>query len=159
MRREIFSKMEFLKIRCALAGALLLLVRPLIAQVPDAPSVPAPAQPAPPASAPANPSSGGSAMQQSSFLGKDVPVLNPASEIVTWDGHNWNINNNRIFEARFEKYLNAPDWKKMSIRICCGIVLPRTCLGMGLICGSFRSCLGMPTFPQPRFTPTSISSV
>jgi len=27
---------------------------------------------------------------------------------VSWDGHNWNLNNNRIFEARFEKYLNAP---------------------------------------------------
>lgn len=25
-----------------------------------------------------------------------------------WDGKTWNINNNRIFQARFEKYLNAP---------------------------------------------------
>lgn len=26
---------------------------------------------------------------------------------MSWDGHNWNLNNNRLFEARFEKYLNA----------------------------------------------------
>ncbi len=37
-----------------------------------------------------------------------MPIFDPASEIVSWDGHNWNLNNNRIFEARFEKYLNAP---------------------------------------------------
>lgn len=87
-----------------------LLVRPLaFAQVPDAPA-PAPAQPQPAAPASNTSSSNNlSSQQQSSFLGKDVPVLNPASEIVTWDGHNWNINNNRIFEARFEKYLNAPE--------------------------------------------------
>lgn len=65
------------------------------AQVPDA----AP----PPKSSPA-PSAEGS-----KFLGKDVPIFDPASEIVSWDGHNWNLNNNRVFEARFEKYLNAPE--------------------------------------------------
>ncbi len=27
---------------------------------------------------------------------------------MTWDGHSWNLNNNRLFEARFEKYLSAP---------------------------------------------------
>ena len=44
----------------------------------------------------------------SSFLGKDTPFFDPGSEVVTWDGKSWNINNNRLFEARFEKYLNAP---------------------------------------------------
>jgi len=44
----------------------------------------------------------------SSFLGRDLPFLDPGSEIVQWDGKSWNINNNRIFEARFEKFLNAP---------------------------------------------------
>jgi hypothetical protein len=78
-------------------------------------SEPAPAQAAPaPARAPAaqsstpapsNPGSSGG----SSFLGKDIPFLDPGSEIVTWDGRNWNINNNRLFEARFEKYLSAPE--------------------------------------------------
>jgi hypothetical protein len=42
-------------------------------------------------------------------LGSDVPIFDPSNEIVTWDGHNWNLNNNRVFEARFEKYLNAPE--------------------------------------------------
>ncbi|MEA3189386.1 MAG: hypothetical protein QOD99_3216 [Chthoniobacter sp.] len=70
------------------------------AQVPDPP---APAQPAP-AKPAASPSGG-----ESKFLGKDVPVFNPGTELATWDGHSWNINNNRLFEARFEKYLNAPE--------------------------------------------------
>ncbi|MFZ4681741.1 MAG: hypothetical protein ACOYMS_04500 [Terrimicrobiaceae bacterium] len=85
------------------------------AQVPDAPSNGAPQPAAPPASQPMD-SSGGSGSPEkpdnanggSSFLGKDVPFFNPGSEIVSWDGKNWNINNNRVFEARFEKYLNAP---------------------------------------------------
>ncbi len=77
----------------------LFLAAPLFAQVPDAP---APAPPAPTAAQASSP-------QQSKFLGGDVPMFNPGTEIVTWDGHNWNINNNRLFEARFEKYLNAPE--------------------------------------------------
>ena len=82
------------------------------AQVPDAPgSGPAPSR-SQPAAAPA--SSASSAPAQSSqpggsFLGKDVPVLNPGNEILTWDGKNWNVSNQRFFQARFEKYLNAPE--------------------------------------------------
>ena len=34
-------------------------------------------------------------------------MLDPGSEVMTWDGKHWNINNNRLFGARFEKYLNA----------------------------------------------------
>ena len=81
-----------------------------------APPQPAPPQPAPPQQAPAggqngaanqgaqpNPNAGGS-----SFLGKDVPFFDPGSNIITWDGKSWNITNNALFEARFEKYLNAP---------------------------------------------------
>jgi hypothetical protein len=49
------------------------------------------------------------AQKSASFLGKDVPMFDPGSEIVTWDGKNWNINNNRLFNSRFEKYLNAPE--------------------------------------------------
>ena len=41
------------------------------------------------------------------FLGKDVPFLDPAGEILSWDGKHWNVNNNRLFSTRFEKYLNA----------------------------------------------------
>ncbi len=83
--------------------ALLIPLHPALSQAPgtmETPPSPA-AAPAQAASAPA----GGS---QSSFLGGDVPVLDPGSEIVTWDGRNWNINNNRMFQARFEKFLSAP---------------------------------------------------
>lgn len=45
----------------------------------------------------------------SSFLGKDVPFLDPGTGLATWDGKNWNVNNNRLFRARLEKYLNAPE--------------------------------------------------
>ncbi len=45
---------------------------------------------------------------QSDFLGKDVPFFNPGNEILSWDGKNWQIADNRVFQARFEKYLNAP---------------------------------------------------
>ena len=75
----------------------------LAAQVPDAPApaAPAPAAPAAPAAASSAPRS------DNNFLGKDAPFLDPGSEVMTWDGKHWNINNNRLFNARFEKYLNA----------------------------------------------------
>ena len=87
--------------------SVLALVMPLtcLAQQPDA--APGPQQQAAPAQ---QGSGGGSAPPAggSSFLGRDLPFLDPGSEIVQWDGKSWNINNNRIFEARFEKFLNAP---------------------------------------------------
>jgi hypothetical protein len=42
------------------------------------------------------------------FLGRDIPAFDPGSEVMTYDGKIWNINNNRLLRARFEKYLNAP---------------------------------------------------
>jgi len=42
------------------------------------------------------------------FLGRDVPVVDPGSDNSTFDGKLLNLNNNRLFRARFEKYLNAP---------------------------------------------------
>ena len=42
------------------------------------------------------------------FIGRDIPAFDPGSEVVSYDGKLWNINNNRVFRARFEKYLNAP---------------------------------------------------
>ncbi|MEK0448465.1 MAG: hypothetical protein RL088_733 [Verrucomicrobiota bacterium] len=84
------------------------------AQVPDSP---APVAPAAPASAPigqsapvgqsAPPATG--AKPAASPFGQEVPVLDPGSEVMTFNGKNWNIANNRIFQARFEKYLNAPE--------------------------------------------------
>jgi hypothetical protein len=77
---------------------------------------PIPPQPAPAQPAPAGGQSGGGAANQgaqsnaggSSFLGKDLPFFDPSSNIITWDGRSWNITNNALFEARFEKFLNAP---------------------------------------------------
>ncbi|MBA3652128.1 MAG: hypothetical protein H0W66_11785, partial [Chthoniobacterales bacterium] len=76
----------------------------LRAQVPD--SGPAQTAPTPPPAPAARPA--GSSSPAPKFLGSDVPIFDPANEIVTWDGHSWSLNHNRLFEARFEKYLNAP---------------------------------------------------
>ncbi len=70
---------------------------PLYSQVLDAATAASP-QSAPASAAP----SGGS-----NFLGRDAPSFDPANEMITWDGKTWNVNNNRLFEARFEKYLNV----------------------------------------------------
>jgi len=43
------------------------------------------------------------------FLGRDVPVFDPGSDVAGFDGKIWNVNNNRLLRARFEKYLNAPE--------------------------------------------------
>lgn len=82
----------------ALAAALALSAH---AQVVEPAPAPAPAAPPPAAS-----NSSGS---QSQFLGRDVPFFDPDTETITWDGRTWNVSNNRVFQARFEKYLNAPE--------------------------------------------------
>ncbi len=85
-----------------------LLLTPLIlsAQVPDA----APVAPAPVANASGN---GGSppapGASKSNSLADSLPMFNPSTEMLTWNGQSWNINDNRLFQARFEKYLNAPE--------------------------------------------------
>lgn len=92
-------------------AAYLLAASTALAQVPDAPAPAAPpvgggsapvGQTAPPASSGAKPA-------QKSPFGNEVPVLDPGSEIVSFNGKNWNVANNRIFQARFEKFLNAPE--------------------------------------------------
>lgn len=40
--------------------------------------------------------------------GNLFPMFNPGDETVAFEGQLWNTNNNRIFNARFEKYLNTP---------------------------------------------------
>jgi hypothetical protein len=42
------------------------------------------------------------------FIGRDIPAFDPGSEVASFDGKMWNIYDNRILRARFEKYLNAP---------------------------------------------------
>ena len=43
-----------------------------------------------------------------SIGGIEIPVFDPANDSVTWNGQLWQVEDNRIFRARFEKYLNAP---------------------------------------------------
>ena len=82
---------------------------PQPAQPQPAPLAPQPAQPQPAQGAPASSNAqSGSPSGTSSFLGKDVPSFDPGSNIATWDGKSWNVSNNALFQARFEKYLNAP---------------------------------------------------
>jgi hypothetical protein len=54
---------------------------------------------------PGTPSAGGEAASP----GGSLPFFDPGSEILSWDGKMWKVTNNRIFRARFEKYLNAPE--------------------------------------------------
>lgn len=66
--------------------------------------IPAPASPAASPHEPAGAPGG-----DSQFLGRVVPFVDPGSELVVWDGRRWNVANTRLFQARFEKYLNAPE--------------------------------------------------
>lgn len=79
-----------------------------LAQVPDA--TPPGGAPAP---VPAQPAPGGAAKPgakpSNSPFGQEVPVFDPGSEVLTFNGKNWNVTNNRVFQARFEKFLNAPE--------------------------------------------------
>ncbi|MHA3771089.1 hypothetical protein ACXR0O_06065 [Verrucomicrobiota bacterium sgz303538] len=93
----------------AAALAAVMLSGSVLAQVPDAPAPQSAPPAAPSAPAQAAPAAGKPPGGGSTFLGRDVPSFDPGSEILSWDGKNWNINNNRIFQARFEKYLNAPE--------------------------------------------------
>lgn len=42
------------------------------------------------------------------LFGTELPFLDPGSEVLSWNGQSWQVTNNRIFGARFEKYLSAP---------------------------------------------------
>lgn len=72
------------------------------AQSPEAVSAEKPSPP--PSSAPTAAAQSGAG---AGFLGKEVPALDPGSEVLSWDGKIWNIQDQRVFRARFEKYLNA----------------------------------------------------
>lgn len=45
--------------------------------------------------------------KNSSIFGNELPVYNPGNETVTFNGGTWSVLDNRIFEARFEKYLST----------------------------------------------------
>jgi len=66
-------------------------------------------QPAPVPTAPAAQPAPASNGKKEFSLSGDGAAFDPGSDVMTWSGNHWNINNNRLFEARFEKYLNAPE--------------------------------------------------
>ena len=74
------------------------------AQVFDGPGNSAPATPPPAGQG----TSGGPNGPAKSPFGQELPAFNPGSETVAWNGQNWNIGDQRLFRARFEKYLAAP---------------------------------------------------
>lgn len=43
------------------------------------------------------------------MVGNDVPYFDPTTDVFSFDGKNFNVNDNRVFRARFEKYLNAEE--------------------------------------------------
>jgi hypothetical protein len=43
------------------------------------------------------------------MAGNDVPYFDPTTDVFSFDGKNFNVNDNRVFRARFEKYLNAEE--------------------------------------------------
>ena len=97
------------KISPRIFATLLLGIGAAIAQVPDAQPPGAPAPPSTPIGQSAPPGGTGGKPAQASPLGQEIPVLDPGTEVMTFNGKNWNVTNNRIFQARFEKYLNAPE--------------------------------------------------
>lgn len=38
-----------------------------------------------------------------------LPSVDPATEILSWNGHSWHISNNRLFRSSFERFLNTPE--------------------------------------------------
>ena len=50
-------------------------------------------------------SSGNQGNQQ--MAGNDVPYFDPTTDVFSFDGKSFNVNDNRVFRARFEKYLNS----------------------------------------------------
>ena len=72
------------------------------AQAPGAMSAP-PAAPAPTSAAPA------SGAPKEGPLGNDIPMFDGGNNVVSWQGKHWNIDNQRLFRARLEKFLNAPE--------------------------------------------------
>ena len=73
----------------------------LVAQTPD--NTPADGGAGQPASGPKAPG------------GMGLPTVDPSTEMVTWDGQTWNVTNNRLFQAQFERYLNTPEESSLTV--------------------------------------------
>lgn len=81
----------------------ILLLLPLSAQVYTPPkSQPAPSRTNTSSTTPP------SQKQGSSPLGNEIGIFNPSTETISWNGSTWAAGDNRLFNARLEKYLNEP---------------------------------------------------
>lgn len=85
---------------------LSLLVSALSQEAPSPPA--APPSDTPNASPLANPAEALKGPTGPNLFGTELPFLDPGSEMLSWNGNAWNVVNNRMFGARFEKYLSAP---------------------------------------------------
>jgi hypothetical protein len=72
-------------------------------------------EPAPSSAANTGGSSGGSTPTFMDSLGIGKPGVDPANEIISWNGQNWNVCNNRLFESQFQEYLSAPEASDVTI--------------------------------------------
>jgi len=50
---------------------------------------------------------GGQKQGNNQVVGNDVPFLDPTTDTFSFDGKTFNVNDNRIFRSRFEKYLSS----------------------------------------------------
>jgi hypothetical protein len=90
-----------------------------LAQAPGA-LAPAPAPaPAPAGAAPA----GGGNVGDKSLLGNEAPMFDGGTDVLSWDGKHWNVNNQRLLRARLEKYLNAPEQSDADYKAYQGILI------------------------------------
>ncbi len=47
--------------------------------------------------------------QQGGLFGNELRFYNPSNELISFNGQTWASSDNRLMEARFEKYLNEPE--------------------------------------------------
>jgi hypothetical protein len=112
--------------RLHLVASPLLFALSVAAQTPPPPAPPAGAPPPPPAAplqgvalpqglspqpdAPQKNTSGDpAAAGPGALFDNRLPALDPSGGLLRFNGQTWDINNNAIFRARFEKYLNTPE--------------------------------------------------
>jgi hypothetical protein len=95
---------------CALSTALIPARAPAQTPAPAAPpglpgQPPPPAPPPQPAAASGDPASS----TAGSLFDNRLPALDPSNGLLRFNGQTWDINNNAIFKARFEKFLSVPE--------------------------------------------------
>ena len=87
---------------------------PAHAQTPAPPTAPPPNAPPPPpiqpgATTPQASSADPASNAPGALFDNRLPMLDPAGGLLRFNGQTWDIQNNAIFRARFEKYLNTPE--------------------------------------------------